>query len=165
MSKKNPIVSHNRSNYDYPLIIKSQQRKLKNNLLVQEEILKNTKHLQFPQKKKLQELIKMEMKLQKTYVTYYNLLIVQDFRQAHHQIWSTIFLEEFIELNVNSREMMKNMKHVELNISIVIVFLNTQILKIIQNTNVRDEKLKEKFFNTYKFSNHDKNKSRFNLSF
>ena len=71
------------------------------------------------------------MKLQKTYVTYYNLLIMQGFRQAHHQIWSTIFLEEFIELNVNSREMMKNMKHVELNISIVIVFLNTQILKII----------------------------------
>ena len=36
------------------------------------------------------------------------------------------FLKEFIELNVNADTMINNMKHVELNISIATVFLNTQ---------------------------------------
>ena len=64
-------------------------------------------------------MIKMEKKLQKTYCTYYNLLIAQGLWQAHYQIWSIIFLKEFIELNVNTDMMIKNMKLVELNISIV----------------------------------------------
>ena len=42
-----------------------------------------------------------------------------------------IFLKKFIELNVNSDTMIKNVKHVELNISIATVFWNTQILKVI----------------------------------
>ena len=66
----------------------------------------------------------MEKKLQKLYLTYYNLLIVQDLWQVHYQIGSIIFLKEFIELNVNSNKMIKNVKHVELNISIVTVFWN-----------------------------------------
>ena len=60
-----------------------------------------------PKKKKLQELIKMEKKLHKIYLTYYNLLIVQDLWQAHYQILSIIFLKEFIELNVNTDMMIK----------------------------------------------------------
>ena len=45
---------------------------------------------------------------------------------------SIIFLEEFIELNVYSNMVMKNMKHVELNISIATVsFFDTQILEMI----------------------------------
>ena len=44
---------------------------------------------------------------------------------------ANIFLKEFIELNVNWDMMIKNVKHVELNISIATVFLNTQILKMI----------------------------------
>ena len=60
------------------------------------------------------------------------------------------------------------MKHVELNISIATVFLNTQILDDLieykclcyrksyqQNF---DEKLRERFLNTPKYSNHDNNK-------
>ena len=73
----------------------------------------------------------MGKKLQKIYLTYYNLLIAQDLWQAHHQILSIIILKEFIELNVNSDTIKNNVKHVELNISIATVFLNTQILKII----------------------------------
>ena len=65
------------------------------------------------------------------YVTYYNLLIAQDLWQANYQILSIICVKEFIELNINSDTMIKNVKHVELSISIVTVFLNTQILKII----------------------------------
>ena len=67
----------------------------------------------------------METKLQKMY------LISQDLLDAHYQVLSIIFLKEFIELNVNSATLMKNMKHVKLNISIVSVFLNTQILNMI----------------------------------
>ena len=64
----------------------------------------------------------MEKKLQKIYLTYYNLLIVQDLWQAHYQILSTDFLKEFIELNANTDIVIKNVKLVELNISIVTVF-------------------------------------------
>ena len=40
-------------------------------------------------------------------------------------------MKDFIELHVNYDMKIKNVKHVESNISIVNVFLNTQILKII----------------------------------
>ena len=65
----------------------------------------------------------MEKKLQKTYCTYYNLLIAQGLWQAHYQILSIIFLKEFIELNVNT-DMIKNMKLVKLNISIANVSIS-----------------------------------------
>ena len=67
----------------------------------------------------------MEKKLQKIYLTYYNLLIVQDLWQAHYQILSIIFLREFIETNVNTDMMIKNLRLLELNISIASVFFNT----------------------------------------
>ena len=86
--------------------------------------------LQFQYKKKLQELMKMEQKLQKIYLTYYNLLIAQDLWQAHYQVLSIIFLEEFIELNVNTN-MMILVRLVKLNISIATVFSNRQTLKMI----------------------------------
>ena len=41
----------------------------------------------------------MEKKLQKIYLTYNSLLIVQDLCQAHYQTLSIIFLKELIELN------------------------------------------------------------------
>ena len=70
----------------------------------------------------------MEKKLQKIYLTYYNLLIVQDLLQTHYRILSIIFLKEFIELNVNLDMIKKNVKLAKLNIQIANVFLNTQIL-------------------------------------
>ena len=57
----------------------------------------------------------MEKKLQKIYLTYYNLLIAQDLWQVHHQILSIIALKELIESNVNLGMKIKDMKHVELN--------------------------------------------------
>ena len=57
----------------------------------------------------------MEKKLQKTYLTYYNLLIAQDLWQAHHQILSIIFLKEFIKLNINRDRTIKMVKLVQLN--------------------------------------------------
>ena len=73
----------------------------------------------------------MEKKLQKIYLSHYNLLRAQDLLQVHYQILSIIFLNEFLELNINSDTMIKNVKHMELNISIATVFLNTQIINMI----------------------------------
>ena len=73
----------------------------------------------------------MEKKLQKIYLTHYNLLRAQDLLQVHYQILSIIFLNEFLELNINSDTMIKNVKHMEVNISIATVFLNTQIINMI----------------------------------
>ena len=73
----------------------------------------------------------MEAKLPKIYLTYYNLLIAQDLSQAHYQILSIIFLEEFIKLNVNTDTMIENMKLKELHTKYATLFLNTQILKVI----------------------------------
>ena len=67
--------------------------------------------------------MKMEKKLQKVYLTYYNLLIAQDLWQTHYLIFSIIFLKEFIELNVNTDMMIKNVKLAELNISIATILL------------------------------------------
>ena len=67
----------------------------------------------------------MEKKLQKIYLTYYNLLIAQDLWQAYYQILSITFLKEFIELNENMDTVMKNMKHLELRMSKSTFFLNT----------------------------------------
>ena len=57
--------------------------------------------------------------------TYYNLLIAEELWQAHYQILSITFLRIFVELNVHSDTMLKNVKHVELNMSIATVFVNT----------------------------------------
>ena len=50
----------------------------------------------------------MQKKLQKPYVTYYNLLIAQDLLQV-------TFLKEFIELNVSSDTMIKKCKTCRIN--------------------------------------------------
>ena len=73
----------------------------------------------------------MEKKLQKIYLTCYSLLIVQDLWQAHYQILSIMFLNEFMKLNINSNMMKKHANPVELNISIATVFLNIKTLKVI----------------------------------
>ena len=71
----------------------------------------------------------MEKKLQKMYLTYYSLLIVQDLWAVHDQTLSIFYLKEFITVNINSDIMIKNEKLVVLNKSIVTVFLNT-VLKM-----------------------------------
>ena len=72
----------------------------------------------------------MERKLQKVYLTCYNLLIAQDLWQAHYQILSIIFLKEFMKLNENTGTMIKNVKLAELHTKCATAFLNAQILKM-----------------------------------
>ena len=52
------------------------------------------------------------------------------YMEGHYQMLPINFLKEFIALNVNADMIIKNVKHLELNLSIATVFLNTQILKI-----------------------------------
>ena len=73
----------------------------------------------------------MEKKLQKLYLTNYNLLIAQDLCQAHYQILLIILVNELVKLNVNMDIMIKNVKRVELNKKIGSAVLNTQMLKMI----------------------------------
>ena len=68
-------------------------------------------------------MIKMEKKLQKICLKYYNLLIAQDLWQAFYQILSIIFLTKFIELNENLDVMINKAKLLQLNITIATVFL------------------------------------------
>ena len=67
----------------------------------------------------------------KIYLTCCNLLIGQGSWQAYYQILSIILLKEFIELNKTLNMMIKNVKFIELNISIATGFLNIQNLKMI----------------------------------
>ena len=52
------------------------------------------------------------------------------FMEVHSQIFSIIFLKEFVTLNVNLDTKIKNVIHVELNISIATVFSNMKILNV-----------------------------------
>ena len=116
---------------DYHFIIKELAEEFKKQFTCLKENTEKYIAFTVPIEKKLQELIKMEIKLQIIYPKYYNFMIAQHLWQAHCQILSIMFLKEFIKLNVNIDKMIKNVKLVKLNISIVTVFLNTQILEMI----------------------------------
>ena len=104
---------------------------MKENLIAWEKILENRKPFQFQSQKKLKEPVKLEKKLQKLYLTNYNLLIAQDLCQAHYQILLIILLGELVKLNVNMGIIIKNVKRVELNRKIVSAASNTQMLQMI----------------------------------
>ena len=111
----------------------------------------------------------MEKKLQKIYLRYYNLLIVQDLWQAHFQILSIIFLKKFIELNVNLDMKIKKCETSRIKYKYYDYFLEYTNFKddtieskcLIYNKNCQtklDENLKERPFNAFKFHDHNKNK-------
>ena len=104
---------------------------MKENLIAWEKILENRKPFKFQSQKKLKELVKLEKKLQKLYLTNYNLLIAQDLCQAHCKILLIILLGELVKLNVNMGIIIKNVKRVELNRKIVSAASNTQMLQMI----------------------------------
>ena len=98
-------------------------------------------------------------------------MIAQNLCQAHYQILSIIFLKEFIKLNVNSFNLIENVKHVEFNIRIATVFRFFEYMNfesdliefkcLCCNKNYQhkfDEKLKKQFFITRKFFNRDSNR-------
>ena len=123
--KKIFILFHNGSNYDYHFIIKQLAEEFQKQFTCLGENTEKYITFTVPIEKEVKRIDKNGEEI------YYNLLIAQDLWQVHYQILSIIFLKEFIEYNVNSNMMIKNVKHVELIISIVTAFLNTKILKMI----------------------------------
>ena len=122
VTKKIPIIFHNASNYNYHFIIKQLAEALKKQFTCLEENTENYITFAIPIKKEVTEIHKLEKKSQKIYLTFYSLLIEQDLWQAHYQSLFIIYLTNFIKLNVNQNMMIKDVKHVELNISIEITF-------------------------------------------
>ena len=111
----------------------------------------------------------MEKKLQKIYLTFYSLLIAQDLWQASYQILLIIYLKEFIELIVNRDMMIKKCETCGIKYKYCDCFLEYTNFEddLIEykclscNKSYQrkfDQTLKERFFNTYKLSNHDNNK-------
>ena len=70
----------------------------------------------------------MGKKLQKTYPTNYNLLILQDLWQGHYEILLIVLLKELIKLNANMGVIKKAKRGT--NRKILIAVLNTQPFKI-----------------------------------
>ena len=109
----------------------------------------------------------MENKLQKVHLGYYNLLIAQNLLQAHYQILSIMFLKEFIKLNVNMDAIIKNVKTYGIKYKYCNCFHEYRNFRddlieykcfCCSNKNYQqkiDEKIKKKFVNAWKFSNHD----------
>ena len=64
----------------------------------------------------------MEKKLQELYLKDYNFLKTQDLWQAHYQILLIILLKEFIKLNVNTDTMIKNVKLMEINKGLQVLY-------------------------------------------
>ena len=122
--KKIPIAFSDACNYDYHFIIKEIAEKFKKQFTCLGENTETYITFIVPIEKKIQELIKIEKKLPKIYLKYYNLLIVQDLWQVHYQILSRIFLKKIIKLNVSTGTMIKNVKIAELNIDIATFFFN-----------------------------------------
>ena len=91
--KKFLIDFYNESNYDYHFIIKELAGESKKQFTSLGENTEKDITFTILIEKELQELIKMEKKLQKIYIIYYSLLIVQDLWQGHYQILSLIFLK------------------------------------------------------------------------
>ena len=110
----------------------------------------------------------METKLQKMNLIYYNLLIVQDLWQAHYQILSIIFLKEFIKFNLNMDMKIKKCEICGIKYKYCDNFkfsnfkgnlIECKCLCCNKKYQYKfDKKLKELFFNTYKFSNYNNKK-------
>ena len=125
MPKKIPIVFHNGSDYDYQFIMKDLAEKIKKQFTYLGENTKKYITVIVPIEKEFTRIDKNGEEITKIYLTSYNLLLAQDLWQVLYQILSIIFLTELIELNVNTNMMIKNVRLLELNISIATIFLNT----------------------------------------
>ena len=110
--KKIPIVFHNGSNYDYHFIIKELAEEFKKQFTCLEQNNENYIIFTIPIEKEVMRINKNGEQVTK------NISYILQF------IDSARFM-------TSSDTMIKNVKHVELNISIVTVFWNTQILKMI----------------------------------
>ena len=134
MSKKTPIVFHNRSNYNYRFCKKELAEQFKKQFTCLDENIEKYITFTVPVEKEVTRIDKNGKEIRKD--IFYISQFIDGTRFMARLLSNVVnnLLMEFIELNVNLDMMTKNVKHVNLNISIATVFSNTQILKIIINT-------------------------------
>ena len=129
--KKIPIVFCNGSNYDYHFIINKPAEEFKKQFTCLGENIEKYITFTVSIEKEVTRIDKNGEEIIKNISYIFNLLKAEDLWQAHYQILSIIFLKKFIELNVSSDMTIKNVKHVELNISFATVFFNIKAIKMI----------------------------------
>ena len=131
MSKKTPIVFHNRSNYNYRFCKKELAEQFKKQFTCLDENIEKYITFTVPVEKEVTRIDKNGKEIRKD--IFYISQFIDGTRFMARLLSNVVnnLLMEFIELNVNLDMMTKNVKHVNLNISIATVFSNTQILKII----------------------------------
>ena len=131
MSKKTPIVFHNRSNYNYHICKKELAEQFKKQFTCLDENIEKYITFTVPVEKEVTRIDKNGKEIRKD--IFYISQFIDGTRFMARLLSNVVnnLLMEFIELNVNLDMMTKNVKHVNLNISIATVFSNTQILKII----------------------------------
>ena len=127
---------HNGSNYDYHFIIKELAEEFKKQFTCLGENTEKYITFTVPIEKEVTRIGKNGKEITFIYYTYilhfiFYQLSAQNLWQGRYQMLLKIYLKNFIKLKVNLKKATKNVKHVELNISIATVFLNTKILKII----------------------------------
>ena len=120
--KKFPIVFHKGSNYDYNFIIKELAEEFKKQFTCLGQNTEKSITFTFPIEKEVTRINKNGEEATRNIFCILQYIDCIRLRQAHYQILSIIFLNEFIELNVNTDMMIKNVKHVT---------HNTQILKMV----------------------------------
>ena len=96
-------VFHNGSNHDYHFIIKESAEEFKKQFTCLGENTEKYITFTVPIEKEVIRIDKNEGKITKIYLTYYSLLIAQDFCQIYiinlyYQILTTIFRKEYIEI-------------------------------------------------------------------
>ena len=167
--KKIPIAFHNGSNHDYHFIIKESAEEFKKQSTCLGENTERYITFTVPVEKKGTRIDKNGEKLQKNISYILQFIDSARFMAARYQILSIIFLKEFIKLNVNMDTMIKNVKLCGITYKVYNCLLEHKKFKddlleykcLCCNKRYQktfDEKLKERFFNTYKYSNHNKNK-------
>ena len=90
-------------------------------------------------------MIQITEKLQKKYLTDYNLLIAQDFWEAHFQIFLIILLKELIKSNVNTNTMTKNVKLMELNITVNLFYCCEKVFTHMNTWMIRKNSMKRHY--------------------
>ena len=127
-SKKTPIVFHNGSNYDDHFIIKELAKECKKQFTYVGE--STEKYITFT----------VQIETEVTRIDKNGEEITKNISYIFQFIDSVKFMassisnlekSEFIELNVNMDMKIQNLRLVELNLSIAVVYLNIQTLKII----------------------------------
>ena len=129
--KKISIVFHNGSSYDYSFIIKELAEEFKKQPFCSGENTEKYITFTVPIEREVTRTDKNGEKITKNICYILQFIDSARFMARFLSNLSIIFLKELIEVNVNTNIMIKNVKLVQLNISIATVFFNRQILRMI----------------------------------